>query len=201
VCGGEDEIGEQVVLVAGGGSEVAVSGPVVVGKSLCRRLSCHMRCAYRARLAVRMRRSLGGNAVTCRGRHGELPFAAREKADSQAMEVDARRTSESLANLIRKAIDSMPLQDRMLLRANFGAELSIAETTRLVGLPQRPLYRRIPKLLGQLRCVLEREGIDAARVLATRFFRGTLAPKPETIHGFGRGSAQNFARPKSQRCE
>jgi len=50
----------------------------------------------------------------------------------------------------------------MLVRFRFGAELSIADTARMLGVPQRPLYRRIEVLLHQLRDALQRAGINAA---------------------------------------
>ena len=34
----------------------------------------------------------------------------------------------------------------------------------MLGVPQRPLYRRVEALLGQLRQALEREGVGAAAV-------------------------------------
>jgi RNA polymerase sigma factor (sigma-70 family) len=89
----------------------------------------------------------------------EHRFAAPDAADSRANEADARRSSERAAAVVRETVATLPLQDRMLIRFHFGAELSIADAARLLGVPQRPLYRRIEALLRQLREALEREGL------------------------------------------
>jgi RNA polymerase sigma factor (sigma-70 family) len=91
-------------------------------------------------------------------------FAASEGADSRAREAEARRTSERAARVVRETLARLPLEDRMVVRFRFGAELSIADTARMLGVPQRPLYRRIELLLGQLREALEREGVGAELV-------------------------------------
>lgn len=91
-------------------------------------------------------------------------FSASEGAEQRAQQHEARRISERTAQVVRTTIDSLVLQDRMLLRFHFGAELSIAETARLMGVPQRPLYRRVEALLRQLRKALEGEGLDAGAI-------------------------------------
>jgi len=91
-------------------------------------------------------------------------FVATDTADSRANEAEAMRVSESAARVVRQTIATLPLQDRMLIRFHFGAELSIADASRLLGVPQRPLYRRIEALLRKLREALEREGVGAAAV-------------------------------------
>ena len=94
----------------------------------------------------------------------EQGFVAPDAADARANEAEARRNSERAARVVRETIATLPLQDRMLIRFHFGAELSIADAARMLGVPQRPLYRRVEALLGQLRQALEREGVGAAAV-------------------------------------
>lgn len=91
-------------------------------------------------------------------------FASSERADTRAREADARRTSERAARVVRETLATLSLEDRMLVRFRFGAELSIADTARVLGVPQRPLYRRIEELLRQLRGALEHEGVSAGLV-------------------------------------
>jgi RNA polymerase sigma factor (sigma-70 family) len=92
---------------------------------------------------------------------GEHDFPAAERADARTHEAEARRISQRAARIVRETLARLPLQDRMLVRFRFGAELSIADTARMLGVPQRPLYRRIEVLLHQLRDALQRAGIDA----------------------------------------
>ncbi len=91
-------------------------------------------------------------------------FVAPDAADSRANEADARKISARAAKIVRETMATLPLQDRMLIRFHFGAQLSIVDAARLLGVPQRPLYRRIEALLRQLREALEREGLGAAAV-------------------------------------
>lgn len=91
-------------------------------------------------------------------------LAGGEQADAHAREDDARRISERAARVVRDTLAGLPLKDRMLVRFHFGAEMSIADAARLLGLPQRPLYRRVEALLRQLRGALEQQGIGASLV-------------------------------------
>jgi len=91
-------------------------------------------------------------------------FVAATSADARAHEADAQRVSERAARVVRETLAALPLQDRMLLRFHFGAQMSIADASRILGVPQRPLYRRVEALLLDLRKRLEREGIDGRTV-------------------------------------
>src|SRR4051812_42420762 len=94
----------------------------------------------------------------------DTPFVAPDTADARAQEGEARQMSERAARVVRETLDTLSSPDRMLLRFHFGAQLSIAEAARLLGVPQRPLYRRVEVLMQQLRGELEREGVGAAVV-------------------------------------
>jgi|SRR3954447_258078 len=94
----------------------------------------------------------------------DTPFVAPDTADARAQEGEARQMSERAARVVRETLDTLSSPDRMLLRFHFGAQLSIAEAARLLGVPQRPLYRRVEILMQQLRGELEREGVGAAVV-------------------------------------
>ncbi|HEX6083148.1 MAG TPA: sigma-70 family RNA polymerase sigma factor [Thermoanaerobaculia bacterium] len=91
-------------------------------------------------------------------------FAAAAAADARAHDAETRRVSEHAGRVVRQAMAALPLQDRMLIRFHFGAGMSIADAARLLGVPQRPLYRRVEALLRMLRQTLEREGIGSAHV-------------------------------------
>ncbi|HEX7137255.1 MAG TPA: sigma-70 family RNA polymerase sigma factor [Vicinamibacterales bacterium] len=94
----------------------------------------------------------------------EVRFVAPETADARANEAEARRLSERAAQAVRETVAALPLEDRMLIRFHFGAQMSIADASRMLGVPQRPLYRRIEALLRQLRGALERAGIGQAAI-------------------------------------
>lgn len=94
----------------------------------------------------------------------EERFVAPEAADTRANEADTRRVSERAAQVVRNTLAALAIQDRMLIRLCFGAQMSIADAARMLGVPQRPLYRRLESLMRQLRSGLELAGIGSAAV-------------------------------------
>ena len=96
--------------------------------------------------------------------YDDMEFVAAERADGRAGEAEARKTSERAARVVRETLASLPLHDRMLIRFHFGAGMSIADAARMLGVEQRPLYRRMESLLRQLRQALESEGLNAAAI-------------------------------------
>lgn len=89
-------------------------------------------------------------------------LASTEHADARARESEMRTISERAARIVRDVLGALPFEDRLLVRFHFGAGMSIADAARTLGVPQRPLYRRVEALLQQLRVALERGGAGAA---------------------------------------
>ncbi|HEV7241182.1 MAG TPA: sigma-70 family RNA polymerase sigma factor [Thermoanaerobaculia bacterium] len=92
---------------------------------------------------------------------GAVLFAT-ERADARVLENETRSLSEQASRVVRRAIDGWPDEDAMILRFRFGSMMSIAEISRMLRLPQRPLYRRIEAMLAALRHALDGAGLDAA---------------------------------------
>ncbi|HVR38356.1 MAG TPA: sigma-70 family RNA polymerase sigma factor [Thermoanaerobaculia bacterium] len=86
--------------------------------------------------------------------------AGGEAADARALAGDTNRISARAGNALRELLAELPTEDRVLLRMRFGSEMSIADISRILRLPQRPLYRRIEWLLARLRNALTDAGID-----------------------------------------
>ncbi len=91
-------------------------------------------------------------------------LAAPERADARAIAAEARRLATATSRVVRQALDSFPLEDRVILRLRFGSSASLADVSRMLRLPQRPLYRRVEALLARLRAALEAAGLDAGGV-------------------------------------
>jgi RNA polymerase sigma factor (sigma-70 family) len=91
----------------------------------------------------------------------EQELAGADRADAAALDSDTRRLSTRTSDAVCAFMAALALSDRMLLRLRFGSGLSIADVSRMLNLPQRPLYRRVEALLGQLRQALTAAGIDA----------------------------------------
>jgi RNA polymerase sigma factor (sigma-70 family) len=72
--------------------------------------------------------------------------------------------------LLAAAIASLPPQDALIVKLKFQDGMRIADIARTLNLDDKPLYRRIARLLPQLREALEKNGLnaDAARDLLAR---------------------------------
>jgi RNA polymerase sigma factor for flagellar operon FliA len=77
-----------------------------------------------------------------------------------------RRLSERAGDVVRRTIAAWPDEDAMILRFRFASSMTIAQVSRMLRLPQRPLYRRIEALLAKLRGTLADAGLDAQVLLS-----------------------------------
>lgn len=89
----------------------------------------------------------------------ERPAAAR--ADDRVHAGEAQRLSAEASRIVRETLSRFAVEDRLILRMRFASGLSIADISRMMRLPQRPLYRRVEALLDRLRRALQEAGLDA----------------------------------------
>lgn len=89
-------------------------------------------------------------------------IAGHDSADARAMSGDRQRLSSIAGSKLREQLDTLPTEDRLLIRLRFASDLTIADISRMMQVPQRPLYRRLDALLNRLRGVLVDAGIDRA---------------------------------------
>ena len=75
---------------------------------------------------------------------------------------DALTTEGALGEELR----GLPPEDQVILRMRFQEGSSVADVARALGVEQRPLYRRIERLLADLRRRLEERGVSRERVRA-----------------------------------
>lgn len=65
---------------------------------------------------------------------------------------------------IEEALAALPVEDRLMLRMRFWEDMSVADIARGLAVAQKPLYRRIERLLGELRDRLTRAGVTAEQL-------------------------------------
>ena len=102
-------------------------------------------------------RQAGGEALLERA-------PARGSADAELMRAEADDERASLFAALRAAIDALEDEDRTILKLRFWERLSVADTARALGLEQKPLYRRMDRLLAGLRRALEAQGVSPERI-------------------------------------
>jgi RNA polymerase sigma factor (sigma-70 family) len=91
-----------------------------------------------------------------------LSLASSEQADERAHAAEVRTLSARASDVVRRTMAAWPDEDAMILRFHFGSSMTIAEISRMLRIPQRPLYRRMEALLAALRGALDAAGLDAA---------------------------------------
>jgi len=94
----------------------------------------------------------------------EVAVASAELADARVRASEARQAAARTAEALRDELRECSDEERLLLRLRFGSSMSIADISRVLRVPQRPLYRQIERLLDRLRRRLKARGIRAASV-------------------------------------
>ena len=78
-----------------------------------------------------------------------LPSEVQADTSLHEKELAAQRAVVSAA--LEKALAGLGAEDRLLIQLRFGEGLSVADVARALQLEQKPLYRRIPRILSTLR--------------------------------------------------
>jgi RNA polymerase sigma factor for flagellar operon FliA len=89
------------------------------------------------------------------------PHAA---ADRTALEAEAGALRERSEAAVQRALSTLEPEDRVVVKMRFWEGLTVAEVARGLGVPQKPLYRRLERAMARLRGELEREGVSRERV-------------------------------------
>jgi len=92
----------------------------------------------------------------------DLP-ATGVRPEDRIFEQELRETRERVARALRKALDSLSPEDRLITKLSILDNLKIVDISRKLCLEQKPLYRRREKIREKLRSdlkrALEREGV------------------------------------------
>jgi RNA polymerase sigma factor (sigma-70 family) len=84
---------------------------------------------------------------------------AEDRADASIEAAEADAEVKKVNEALNRAMAAMPPEDRLILRLSYKESMSVAQIARALALPQKPLYRRLDRLLGRLRAALARDGI------------------------------------------
>ncbi|HEX6372761.1 MAG TPA: sigma-70 family RNA polymerase sigma factor [Longimicrobium sp.] len=107
---------------------------------------------------------------------GEAPLeavAAASSAEERVADEESERTRRTVFGALERVMGRLSEEDRLILRLQYWKGLSVADVSRALTLPQKPLYRRIERILGQLRRDLPAEGVQPEQL---REFLGELHP-------------------------
>jgi RNA polymerase sigma factor (sigma-70 family) len=92
-----------------------------------------------------------------------LVVPAPTGADERVALAERQAERQTVDGELTRAIEALPPEDRLILRMRFWEDLSVADIARGLDRPQKPLYRRLDRLLVQLRRHLEAAGMSRER--------------------------------------
>lgn len=93
---------------------------------------------------------------------------APSRADERVVGDEADRARRHAVEALFRALERLPDEDRLIVRMRMWEGMSLADIARALNLPQKPLYRRLERILKRLRADLEAQGVTRD------FFRGLL---------------------------
>jgi RNA polymerase sigma factor (sigma-70 family) len=82
-----------------------------------------------------------------------------EETDGLVLEDERVERSRAVESALKRALTHLDPDDRLIIMMHFFEAISVADIARGLGLPQKPLYPRIKRLLDSLSSQLTREGI------------------------------------------
>lgn len=92
-------------------------------------------------------------------------------ADEQVVAEEADGERRVAEDALKRALDGLPPEDRVIVRMRMWEEMSVADISRALRLEQKPLYRRLERIFTRLREQMEGAGItreDVRRMLDDR---------------------------------
>ena len=89
---------------------------------------------------------------------------ASASADSTLESSESDQERDRYRNLVEQAMNALPVEDRLILRMRFWENVSVADIARGLHIEQKPLYRRLERLLVELRRALTTAGLQASRL-------------------------------------
>jgi RNA polymerase sigma factor for flagellar operon FliA len=90
--------------------------------------------------------------------------AGGDPADAALVRREAETHRQHTRAVLAKAMDGLGDEDRRIVEMRFFGGATVAKIALVLGVEQKPLYRRLERILLHLRRVLEAEGISAEQV-------------------------------------
>ena len=117
-----------------------------------------------ALFATLPRRGAGRPAETLLDALAHVPDPAAADDGIAAEERAAER--RALEDALHDALEALPAEDRVIVRMRYWEGTTVADIARALGLPQKPLYRRLERARATLRAALESSGVSRRRTAA-----------------------------------
>jgi RNA polymerase sigma factor for flagellar operon FliA len=94
---------------------------------------------------------------------GDMPLAhaaSLDQADHELLTQEADAERVRVNQVLMQVVEGLPPEDGVIVRMRFLEGMSVAEIARTLLVEQKPLYRRLERVLARLRGELEAAGIS-----------------------------------------
>jgi RNA polymerase sigma factor (sigma-70 family) len=88
-----------------------------------------------------------------------LSLSANRRPDDDVAEGERAKLRDRVADALRRAVEDLPAEDRLLVRLRIEDGSPVADISRLLAVDSKQLYRRYDALFRALRRRLETEGV------------------------------------------
>lgn len=92
--------------------------------------------------------------------------SAEQPPDQQITQQLDQNQLEKAVEEVRICLKLLPESDQLILRLHFGKNLPLSLVAKSLQLDQKSLYRKVPKILGDLKTLLEQKGIHSSDLKA-----------------------------------
>lgn len=86
--------------------------------------------------------------------------APRPGPEAETLDHERDRKFQRTLEILRQVMEALEPEDRLIVRMRFLDDFKVVEIARALHLEQKPLYRRIDRLLGTLREGMEEQGVS-----------------------------------------
>ena len=86
--------------------------------------------------------------------------ASKDDADGLLLAKERQEQERIIVQHLARALQSLPQEERLMVKMHVVAGLSVAQVSRTLGVEQKPMYRRLERALRAIRKHLERAGIS-----------------------------------------
>lgn len=93
------------------------------------------------------------------GERAALLAADTGRPDEAVLDREREAEAERVVAILEEEMGGLDPEDRLILKMRFESDFRIADIARALQVPPKPLYRRIDKLLAELRRGLQRRGV------------------------------------------
>ncbi|HEX6069939.1 MAG TPA: sigma-70 family RNA polymerase sigma factor [Longimicrobiaceae bacterium] len=102
-------------------------------------------------------------------------------ADGEVLRAESAERRVGVLDALEGALSRLAAEDRLIIRLRFLEGQTVADIARTLGLEQKPLYRRIERVLRKLRRGLEDRGVTGAGVAALLADAPPLDPEGRAV--------------------